>query len=129
MAREFKFKKIPLAPKSAEMLDYREQILMALRQPAPVVDPRTGATQPGSVTYEEAAKRLPLIKKVMDCKGDTIVLEDAEWEEMCRAFKRLQYTAVLEGVVELGEDLLNAPIVELTPVKGAGDAPDETATV
>ncbi len=119
MAREFKFKKIPLAPKSSELLDYREQILTALRQP----------TKPGGVDYEEASKRLPLITKVVGCKGETIVFEDAEWEETCAALKRLKYMGILESWVNMTNELLNAPTVELTPVKAPGDAPHESATI
>lgn len=110
MAREFTFKKIPASPESATTIDYREQILMALRQPK----------SPGGVDYEEASQRLPLIRKVMDCEGDTIVLEEAEWTEICEAYKRSKFTGVLEGAVQLGDDLLNAPTVELAPVQKAG---------
>lgn len=110
MARRFTFKKVSAAPESTETIDYRKQLLIALRQPA----------GPSGVTYEEAAARLPLIQKIMDHEDDDVVLEEAEWVELCDAFKRLKFTLVLEGVVRLGEDLLNAPTVELTPVKGNG---------
>lgn len=108
MARKIPLNTIPLMPENDdESLDYREMFINILRTPT---DPRAG------VNYDEMLKRTTMIKKVREAKK-VLLLEEAEWSELCAAFKAYRFARVFESIVQMGDDILNAEKIKLEEVK------------
>ncbi len=104
MARRIELKTVPLGEpgNDGETLDYRETLVSILRQPS-------GGQ---GIDYAEMGQRLKLIEQVQSAGGD-LALEDAEWQQVCAAFKAFRFAQVLPGVVRMGDDLMAAEEVPL----------------
>ena len=104
MARKLELKTIPLGgPDEKGELKYRKMLMDILKLPA---NPQAG------INYEEMAGRLKLLEKLRTADG-VVIFEDAEYEVVKSMFQGFKFTQVFAGIVELGDDIMNAETVEV----------------
>lgn len=97
-------KKVTRAGSNDAKLDYRDQIVLILRQPE---NPQAG------INYEEMGKSLAIIKKLQDFEypevGEGFIeLEDAEHEIVARRLKKAPWLTVDESLYEMIGEIADA---------------------
>ncbi|MBR9679209.1 MAG: hypothetical protein GON13_02995 [Nanoarchaeota archaeon] len=90
-------------------LDYKEQMLMSLRQNHKVN--RMG--QPEGLTFEDTEKRLKVINLIEPLTSE-ILLEDSDYNILKEAVLDVKYSIVAEELVQFCQDIKNAEDITVT---------------
>lgn len=107
--RKVPLKSVQINDQIKELFSYRSQLLVLLKRPE---DPSAGAT------YAELEKVVPIIRMLTELPEDAdhILLEEAQFEEVCRRVKIAPWGAIEPALLDFIEDVLYAEPVKVSAI-------------
>lgn len=89
--------------------DYKENYCGALNQPP--TDERSG--QPRGFGPVEMRKRLKIVKLIEESKGDEVLLEASDWNELKQCVKNQKWMIADQAIVDFSDAVENSEEVEV----------------